>query len=88
MMTEEFSESFSGEIYCTFGKCKQRVVKLIPGATYRIEPMNPLKKKDRGRIGALIAIVDLGGAGRFRFADNNRVGTIKLDDLVLMEDQP
>ncbi|MED3498474.1 hypothetical protein ACEF06_22370 [Brevibacillus agri] len=65
---------------------KTITVKLIPGNHYLVEPINPQKKKHRGRICTINGFEknDIGDPLKIRvqFEDNNRHGKVSVDDLL------
>ncbi|QDV67679.1 hypothetical protein Poly24_13810 [Rosistilla carotiformis] len=66
------------------GRKRRETVTLTIGETYRVEPLNPQKKKHRGRVCAILEFDDdfMPGFASVRFHDNNRVGKVDLSDLV------
>jgi hypothetical protein len=71
-------------ITCGFREKERRVTAVI-GAEYEIDPLNPQKKKHRGRRCVVLDFVrdDRGQAYKVvvRFLDNNRRGRVDIDDL-------
>ncbi|MED1645575.1 hypothetical protein P4U99_20740 [Brevibacillus agri] len=65
---------------------KTITVKLIPGNHYLVEPINPQKKKHRGRICTIIGFEqnDIRDPLKIlvQFSDNNRHGKVSIDDLL------
>ncbi|MFS0557425.1 hypothetical protein [Brevibacillus sp. 179-C9.3 HS] len=61
-------------------------VKLIPGNRYLVEPINPQKKKHRGRICKINGFEHnrIGDPLKIlvQFEDNNRHGKVSIDDLL------
>ena len=56
--------------------------KFYPGDLCVVEPVNPSKKKHRGRTGHLIGKVNVRGKVGIRFVDTGRVGYVDVVDLV------
>ena len=83
MLVDNFVETFKIECTSYFGnKRPGRSVVLTPGLTCRVDPMNPLKKKDRGRVGTLISYNKTKDVCRMRFSDSNRIGVVDSSDLL------
>jgi len=65
---------------------KVSTVKLIPGKQYIVEPLNPQKKKHRGRICTITGfeINQIGDTLKIKvqFTDNNRHGKVSVEDLL------
>ena len=60
-----------------------RITRPVKGQTYKIEPINPKKRKYRGRICTFIDYdEDRIQIATVRFNDTNREGKIPVDDLV------
>lgn len=59
----------------------QRTVPLERGADYRVEPLNPRRRKGRGRVGRLIGWDDRARTGTMEWADGG-VGPVVLADLI------
>lgn len=69
---------------------QERKVELVVGRTYRVEPLNSRKLKNRGRECLLLDFVpvskqDPSMVAKVRFLDNNRIGKIEYSDLVPIE---
>jgi hypothetical protein len=60
---------------------RERSVDLVRGASYRVEPLNPRRRKDRGRVGTLTGWDDQAIGGTIRWEDGGSA-TVALADLV------
>lgn len=80
--SEEVGTVFDFTLHVHWHKEFVRSVRIRNGALYRVEPLNPLKKKHRGRVGELVQYGDKGNVCNMRFCDNNRIGSVCPDDLV------
>lgn len=71
-------------IQSSFGRKKRAPVTLTVGETYRVEPLNPRKKKHRGRVCTILEFDNdfMPRKASVRFHDTNRVGKVELSDLV------
>ncbi|HYE05676.1 MAG TPA: hypothetical protein VEL07_09100 [Planctomycetota bacterium] len=67
-------------ITATIGK-RSRILALDAGARYRVEPLNPAKKRHRGRIGRLLTWDAAGTTGVIAWDDGERE-SVPLADLV------
>lgn len=71
-------------VTCGFGK-KVRKVTAVVGAEYEVLPLNPRKKKHRGRRCVILDFVRDGIGCAYkavvRFLDNNRWGRVDIADL-------
>ena len=76
------SRTQNDEFVFRFGS-QQRTFRFTPGSLYRIAPMNPLKKKGRGRICEVLEH-PLSGNGyvKVRYQDTGRYGRVDAADLV------
>ena len=63
---------------------KVKTLTITIGSTYRVEPINPQKKKHRDRVCTILELDDdfMPQNASVRFQDNNRVGKVCLSDLV------
>lgn len=63
-----------------------RSVDVYVGADYVIDPMNPAARRNRGRVGRVIAIHNAeAGRLKFQFRDSGRVGLVDAHDLLPLE---
>jgi hypothetical protein len=63
-----------------------RSLDVFVGADYVIEPLNPAARRNRGRVGRVIAIHDKeAGRVKFHFHDSGRVGLVDAHDLLPLE---
>lgn len=75
------------------GGSVDRTVELITGRTYRVQPLNPQKLKHRDRMCVLLDLVPVSEQhprdfmAKVRFLDNNRVGRVEPNDLVLVAEE-
>lgn len=71
-------------IESSFNSKKRAAVTITIGSNYRVEPMNPQKKKHRDRVCTIIEFDDdlMPKNASVRFQDNNRIGKVCLSDLV------
>jgi hypothetical protein len=60
---------------------ERRTTRLKAGARYRVEPLSPRRRRDRGRVGTLVSWSLDGSTGMMRWADGT-VGEVRLEDLV------
>lgn len=71
-------------VTCGFGS-RVRKVTAVVGAEYEVQPLNPRKKKHRGRRCVILGFArdDIGYPGKavVRFLDNNRRGRVDVADL-------
>lgn len=71
------------------GKKKRKGV-INVGLTYVVDPMNPAKSRNRGRVCRVIDFVPVSDfhpelVAKIRYLDNNRIGRAELDDLLPIE---
>jgi hypothetical protein len=59
---------------------KKRTTRLKAGARYRVEPLSPRRRLDRGRVGTLVSWSLDGSNGVMRW-DDGKVGEVRLEDL-------
>lgn len=66
----------------------RRSLNVFVGADYVIDPLNPAARRNRGRVGRVIAIHnEETGRVKFQFHDSGRVGLVDAHDLLPLEQQ-
>jgi hypothetical protein len=68
----------------THGAHRRRIA-LAAGGAYRFDPLNPRRRKDRGRTGRLLSWSIDGTSAALRWDDDGSVGEIALGDLVAID---
>lgn len=56
-------------------------LKIKKGSKYIVEPFNPNKQKNRGRIVIVMGVDEQQGLARVRYDDNGRPGKVPFDEL-------
>ncbi len=78
---EGYWSSETKTLFTLYGK-KSREVILIAGQNYRIDPLNPGMKKNRGRVVTLLAFNVASCEARVRFVDTGRIAVLHAGYLV------
>ncbi len=85
----EFKKDFNLFLSSTFGQGPQRNVHLVAGKRYKVDPLNPLGKKHKGRTGVLIGFNPKSCKCEIRFEDTHHVGVVDASNLVaIFMDEP
>jgi hypothetical protein len=75
------------EVSTSYGRTHRKAT-LTAGNAYLVSPLNPKKKKHRGRLCVILDFIPVSEfhpndtVAKVRFVDNNRIGRAELSDLV------